>query len=203
MVAQIVVRTKPLGAAKRRRLVTTIVKMQHDAVPQRAGSGHAGDAAHRAAVEVADPYANGVVARKPDRPRVAKIRRGAGLHGCGKGHLQNRVHAKRLRPSVRIGEHVGNERPIARVADHALQRRSIGDKCSGKERCRRAPAWNTPDEFPQADLAAAQGKPETVIRRRMVEMREAKLVQALEQNRRRRDRDKTCTAGALSEFAKA
>ncbi len=61
----------------------------HDVAPEGGGSGDAGDLAHGAAVEVADPGGDGVVVAESDRPGVTKVGGGAGFDGGFEGEAED------------------------------------------------------------------------------------------------------------------
>ena len=150
---------------ERRRIVVAIVEMQHDAIPQRPRAGNAGDAAHRRAVEVADPHADGVIARKADRPGVAKIGRRPGLHRGRKRHLKHRADAEGFGARVRIGEHIGDELPIFRSSD------AVRGRVRRHRQAQRAKLTAARDgrvclhEFPETHFAASERQSKPVVRR--------------------------------------
>ena len=81
----------------------------HHVVPERSGTGHAGDLLHPLVIGVANPDADDELGRVPDRPVVAKIGRRPGLDRGGEGESQYAFLTEGGDPRPVVAEDVGDQ----------------------------------------------------------------------------------------------
>ena len=96
------VRSNPAGA------VQPLCRCRHHGVEDRRGAGDAGRGLERRAIEVADPDADGHVARVADGPVVVIRLRRAGLHGDMERELEAPAAPEDVLARVAVGQDVAD-----------------------------------------------------------------------------------------------
>ena len=203
-------RTAPASAGEGER-ARSVARghVEHGAVQQRSGAGHAAHLAHRAAAEVARPHGDGEAARHGHGPVVGEVMARARLHGDGEGEVERRVNAEADDAGHRVAEDVQHQRcraarettrrvPCTLTGGAAASATHVHNHCYSSVRQRPVPVRHRK----QSDVPIAEGQAQAVVLGALLQGEEAGVVQDPEQAAHA-IRSASASAGRLSEEARA